>query len=334
MYLYKKVLVVEKDLNLRYEISTLLSEFNYDILFASHATDAFESILNEKPSLIICNTNLGYFSGFDLLEEIKEKQKNFILPPFIFISKEPSYLNIRKAIKLGAVDLVALPFEDNDLEKTIESTLLNFNFLKDNIVKIERKWLSEELHDNIQQIILASLMHLRFLESDVDKLDELSRESFFMTLGFLEKAIEETRSLSHQMHKVITPTNFLEKLSSITSSLEKNNFIIDVILPTTLEFSCSNDELFHLMRVLQELINNIIKHSKAKKVVLKISSSSDFLNIYLKDDGVGFENVEYDNFGLTVVKRRLNKINADFSIESIKNEGVEVQISLSNKVIA
>lgn len=331
MYLYKKVLVVD-NLNSRNDITNMLSDLDYIIIFIDNYFDALEAISNEKPSLIISNVQLGNQSGFEFLRDIKEKYHDILIPPFIFMSEDVSLIDIRRAIKFGAVDLIPLPVQKEELIETLESNLNNFNFIKDAVVKQERNWLSEELHDNIQQIILASLMHLRFLETEAYKLDDLSREAFFMTLSFLEKAIEETRNLSHQMHEVVNSSNFLEKINSIIGLLEKNKILIDVTIPYKFNFYCSNEDLFHLIRSFQELVNNIIKHSKASKVVLSISSSKNSLDILLNDNGVGFSIDEYSNFGLTVVKRRLNKINAEFSIDSEIGKGVTAHINLTSKV--
>ncbi len=332
MYLYKKVLVVNSNVEYNSYLADLLSSSGFSVILANNSFEGVDMLLAKHPDIIICNTELNTTDGFYFLSKFKEFYTNLLEPPFIFISKNTSFSQVSRALKLGVSDYISFPINELEFVKSIETKLEKVNLIKETIIRSERNWLSEELHDNIQQIILASLMHLRYLESDTANLDDISRESYFLTVTYLEKAIEETRGLSHQMQEVISPINFIKKINSIIRLLEMKNISLEVILPEIFDFPCSNDELFQLTRVCQELVNNVIKHSNATKVSLSIKSSSDSLSIILKDNGVGFLLDEFDNFGLTVLKRRLNKINASFSIDSEIGNGVEVNIRLNSNV--
>ena len=147
---------------------------------------------------------------------------------------------------------------------------------------------------------------------------------------FLTKAIEETRNLSHQIAEVITPENFVEKLSEIFSMIDNNNIQLDTFYPKQFIYNCSYDTLFHLYRIVQEIVNNVIKHAKASHLIFDMKCDLNYLFISVEDNGVGFDKDNSDDFGLTSLKRRIDKIDADYTIETSKGNGCTYKIYLGD----
>ena len=83
---------------------------------------------------------------------------------------------------------------------------------------------------------------------------------------------------------------------------------------------------------MQESINNILKHSEAKRAKININKSNEFLNILIEDDGKGFnaENLtlKQNGLGLTGIRERAKMLDAKDEISSIEGEGTRVSLQI------
>lgn len=85
-----------------------------------------------------------------------------------------------------------------------------------------------------------------------------------------------------------------------------------------------------LFRIIQELVNNIIKHSQAEKAEIIFSQSSDGLQIEITDDGIGYEITnESGNHGLYSITQRLKSIGGNFKITKMKSGGTHAKVVLT-----
>ena len=83
--------------------------------------------------------------------------------------------------------------------------------------------------------------------------------------------------------------------------------------------------------IVSELLNNINKHSKAKRAKLTLKQQNNQLHIQVKDNGIGFEispHKTIDGFGLNQIKARINTMKGKFKIDSVPKEGTTVKISV------
>lgn len=175
----------------------------------------------------------------------------------------------------------------------------------------EKIRLSRELHDGIAQDLLA----LRFAfqkqgvaESELYEIDKigtevrnLSHQLMPLTLKMmgLIPAIEE------MCNKLFPMANIEHEI--ITSGIEQR-------LPLTLETS--------LYRILQELVQNIIKHSKANHVIIQLILKNNFINLIVEDNGTGFNQTKSsDGIGMHNLKSRVQMINGNLSYESADGDG-------------
>ena len=101
------------------------------------------------------------------------------------------------------------------------------------------------------------------------------------------------------------------------------------------------DKLFNqeaeinIYRIVQENINNIIKHSEAKNAHIKITKNESSINIAITDDGKGFnhskiydEKKNMEGFGLENIKKRISLLKGDYSIDSSKGTKVLIKIPI------
>lgn len=210
--------------------------------------------------------------------------------------------------------------------------------LKDALAKIktqnklqeQRLEISRDLHDNIGS-------QLTFIISSIDNLKYVSKDINEKLKGKLANISSFTFDTIHQLRDTIWAMNkneitleefygrilsYIEKIKEVKPDLQFNteNTISE-------RFVFSSVEGMNLFRVIQESINNSIKHANAKNIDLSLSQEGKDLSIIIKDDGKGFDlnTVEVGN-GLSNIESRISSIKGTVSIESTVNEGTIISI--------
>jgi signal transduction histidine kinase len=85
-------------------------------------------------------------------------------------------------------------------------------------------------------------------------------------------------------------------------------------------------------RIIQEALNNILKHANATQIFIQIIESSDKITLNIEDDGYGFNtNDSYDGLGLMSMKNRVEALNGTIEIDSKKKKGTHILIEIANK---
>ena len=168
----------------------------------------------------------------------------------------------------------------------------------------ERQRIARELHDGIVQQLGATIIKSRkiFIGSNLPNKDSQD------ILKDLENTSEELRDLSHQMMPraleeglIIALEDLLEStLGALEIAYDFENKNIDESLPRNVEIT--------LYRITQELINNIIKHSRASFIQIQLFQMNDNLILMVEDNGIGLKQKGHKGIGLTNIKTRLNLI--------------------------
>ena len=190
----------------------------------------------------------------------------------------------------------------------------------------ERLRLSNELHDGIANDIAATKM---FVASQY-MINPNNSEMIPQLEAQLDTIYHNTRSLSHTM----TDAMFQEK--SLAESIQ---ILMDKYagkIRTTFDFHSFKDTipstLKHVVfRIVQELVSNAAKHANASQIDVILSEEAKTLIVTVKDDGSGMTQKQIDN-GLTFLRRRLNIIGAEMSINTNKGMGTCIQITISYEV--
>ena len=191
----------------------------------------------------------------------------------------------------------------------------------------ERSRIARELHDGVVQQIGSVILKSRSILAKMNLLD--TKESREM-LEMLENSNQDLRTISHQMMPralkelgIVSALNDLLEnslgYSKINYSLE--HFNIKERLPKKIEIT--------IYRIVQELINNIIKHSKASEVSIQIFNTNNTIILIVEDNGVGFDKkISINGIGLLNISSRLDMVNGDVNFEPSPKSGTLVTIKI------
>ncbi len=177
-----------------------------------------------------------------------------------------------------------------------------------------------ELHDNVGQLLSVVNIQLNML---MHRTPDIFHEQINETKGVVKDAVHEIRSLSKTLNNDVILKNGL--VTSINLELERFNKLSFLDAKFSIDGNerliKSSDEII-IFRILQEFLSNVIKHAKAKKLVVTLYYKEHILEIVASDNGVGFDTKRRtDSSGMETMRSRAELINADFSINSNIGDG-------------
>ena len=176
----------------------------------------------------------------------------------------------------------------------------------------ERKRIAQDLHDDIGSKLSTISLNLFLLNSKKTKED--AKESIIAnTIDINNKAIETARKIAYDLYPAVLE-NFGLKAALEELFLDYNNTnAVKIDFKSNLRFvSTISDHQLQIFRIIQELINNSIKHGKATQIDVSFSSQAGVNKCEYRDNGVGF-----DSLTLNKIKG-LGSINIDSRIKNIK----------------
>lgn len=191
----------------------------------------------------------------------------------------------------------------------------------------ERSELGKELHDNINQILSTTKLYIDMALTETDIREELLQKTY----RNISSAIEEIRMLSKSL---VPPSlgdiGLKEAVSELIESLNISQRIKLKLKTTGIEMVDMPDNIkLMAYRIVQEQVNNIIKHSGATTAEVKLAVSKKMFNITVKDNGIGFDSKRKSNgIGLSNITSRAELHNGKVDVVSSPGKGCTLKVSL------
>lgn len=197
----------------------------------------------------------------------------------------------------------------------------------------ERKRIASDLHDSHVQNLLLLKNKISMLMRRKDTTGPEKEELRDISDGLLS-SMDEIRSISYSLRP-----HEIERFGltdSIGHMIEKVGETSGVIFKTQIEningLLKQDDEVI-LYRIVQECLNNIVKHSQAKTAKIRISKYSDSIEIFIKDDGIGFDIEKLGRqtklgLGLTDIRERVSLLKGEIDIITSPGNGTSIEINI------
>lgn len=192
--------------------------------------------------------------------------------------------------------------------------------------------LSEELHDNIGQLLNSTKLLIGVAQRSL----ESPPETLITANDTLGKAIQELRSLSKSLNKEwLEQFRFMDNLEVEINRLNAARVLqLHLNGPSSLPLP-SNQQII-LFRIVQEVLQNALKHARAKNIFIDIFSHSTSLVIDIRDDGIGCEEGKTKNgMGMINIRHRTGLLGGGVSWQAAAEKGtrVTIQIPLNNSAL-
>jgi two-component system, NarL family, sensor kinase len=188
------------------------------------------------------------------------------------------------------------------------------------------KTISEEIHDNIGQVLSLAKLNLNTLpNSDEPKIQD--------TKNLVSKAITDLRNLSHSMHgDIIAELGLQQSIVNELRIIESTKAFATELKVTGAVFKLNTQKEMVLFRMVQEALHNIVKHSSAANIIVTMQYLPTFFTLTVADNGKGFDltllNEQGNGIGIHSMHNRAKIIGASFNMSSTLGNGTVITIQL------
>lgn len=192
----------------------------------------------------------------------------------------------------------------------------------------EGKRISFELHNSVGQdlLVVKNLIHF----GKKNKINVIEDDKFYETIfDSTSRAIEEVRDILRALHPIqFVNLGLTQAIKSIINGFKNSTKRMFKTRINNIDGIIKNENEIHIYRILQEALNNIIKHSDARKVKIFVNNDENVITISIIDNGKGFDTSivsrQSNGLGLNSLSERVNLLNGEISISSDINNGTEI----------
>ena len=196
------------------------------------------------------------------------------------------------------------------------------------------KNISQEIHDNIGQVLSLAKLNLSTMDPGLPDLEQKINDS----KKLVSQAIRDLRNLSHGLNTdYISDLGLLRAIEHELESIRKTGGYATELITEGTVYSIDKQSELIIFRIIQESLNNIVKHAASQKIIIYLRYRPEELVLSIRDDGKGFDLTplsEPSNFnasfglGIKNMHNRARLIGAGFLISSTLEEGTCVMITV------
>ncbi len=207
-----------------------------------------------------------------------------------------------------------------------------------NYVETERQRISGDIHDSIIQNLTALMYKIELIKKVMDT--DHNRAKLELEAGnkIVKDCIGELRNIIFNLHPMSlddldTKSVFYDFIQKIKTS---TNMIVDFKYKSDVEH-VNNSIVVVLLRIIQELCNNSIKHSGGSRIDINVNISNNLIKIVQSDDGIGYDynlidkpktTTDNTGYGLVLLKEKVGLINGTISVNTKKEGGTEYKLTV------
>jgi signal transduction histidine kinase len=193
----------------------------------------------------------------------------------------------------------------------------------------ERKRIAGDLHDGVGQTMSAAKMNLSSLESRLNFSNEDDRLAFERIVHLIDDSCKEVRTVSHNMMPNALLKNGLSNaVKDFIDKIDSNVLQVNLYSEGLQERLGSNVETV-LYRVIQECVNNVIKHSGANELDISLIKDKDGIAATIEDNGKGFvvaDKEKSGGIGLKNIRTRIGYLKGTVDFDAAPGKGTLVAI--------
>lgn len=179
---------------------------------------------------------------------------------------------------------------------------------------MERQRIAEEIHDNLGSLLVTMSMYGHSLQRASS--EEEAREVGNKIAQMAKQATDEARRISHRLDASSLKHFGLQTAIKDLSSAVMNSGAVTVEANVDIQAELSYETTLNVYRILQELINNTLKHARATRISIDISQiNNQCLSVIYEDNGIGFvmNEVNKKGMGIRNIMARVEKLNAQIT---------------------
>lgn len=332
----KKILVIEDDLDIRDNLTDLLTQESYQVKAAQNGKEGIEAAVNDIPDLIISDIMMPEVNGYEVKEALNRNPVTETIP-FVFLTAMNSKENRRHGLKLGADDYLIKPFTSKEILDVVKTRLARKE-LFDKKYKELKKSISLSLPHELLTPLTAVLGYASILKESIGELNN----------DEIEEYLNGVIDAGERLQSLITRFLLFAKLEMLSKNPNAVNSIVDNLIQSTASITKSvaekiaakyervNDltlslldipiymEKSYFKTIVEEVIDNAFKFSvDGNKVGIISRVSGNEFEIVFKNEGRG------------MTEEQIAKIGAmtQFDRENHEQQGGGLGLALTQQII-
>jgi PAS domain S-box-containing protein len=218
-------------------------------------------------------------------------------------------------------------------EEEIQNSKMQLDLLNKHINEVreeERSVIAREIHDELGQTLASLKLDLIGINEELDEQLQL-KQRINKTIEMVDSSIKTVRKISSALRpQILDELGLASAMEWLANDFKKRSGLKCKLELQEVEELDSNISIA-LFRIFQAAMTNIVLHSGAKSVAVKLGMNNELLILSVKDDGIGISQ-EYihspKSFGIVGMKERTKQINGTFEIHSEINIGTEIRITV------
>src|SRR5690625_1075877 len=294
-----------------------LEDFPQSNLYYQNYIQMYDSFLKEDVSTKVVELNKKYKAEERerklLQQELRSEQfKNlFIASLAIALILIIIFISFRRRQKMKFL-VQEKTHESNKLQAWIKGE------------SAERNRVSKELHDGVASLIGAAKMHL---ETSLYLENEKKENQIKKVIQILTDTHQDIRSVAHDLMPIAIQNQglWLAIKNYASLCLEEKETVIEID-NALYEIKGNPLKELTLYRIIQEVIQNIIKHANANKVQFKCIKKNSLIEIHIIDNGIGYDYLNENSFGIKGLKDKVQYLNATINLIANPNQGSDLYI--------
>lgn len=196
----------------------------------------------------------------------------------------------------------------------------------------ERQRIAIDLHDRLGSMLSTVKLLFSALQAKFDKTDKDGLGQYEKASDLLDESCQEVRRVSHNLSTgLVSSLGLKNALEELCSGVNQSGLIKCKLLIYGLDESLESQTEIGIYRIIQETLNNTLKHSKASKVTVQVNRLDESLSVTIEDNGVGFnpERVKAKGgMGLRNLEMRAQKLFGQYHIDSRPGRGSIAMIEI------
>ncbi|MBK8054829.1 MAG: sensor histidine kinase [Saprospiraceae bacterium] len=329
------------------EVYALSGRHREGFLYLKKYTALNDSILNKSRHESLTNLAMKYGtkdikSNIELLKIEKEfadernraqRRTLYILAIGLFVVTISIYFIVKfYDQRISTARIISEQKEEINHQKIRElEDNLKMNSMRSVITgqEIERERIAKDLHDSLGGLLSTIKLQFDNVRSKKQELADLKEYNHAHKL--LDTAVDEVRTISRNLQPgSLHDLGLVSAIKDLINRFEGDGYPeIDF---QYYEMPEKMDKMISLLvyRIIQELLNNSLKHAQAKEILIQINTEDNELVIQYEDDGVGFDqnNLKRKGMGLENIKSRVNYMHGSLIMDSKQDEGMSVLIRI------
>lgn len=323
----------------------MYQEANLTLLKYIQIDDSLEVLLNKED----INKNIDKFEKKEIREdkidlaknqrifELKSRRSNFTMISLLFgvgaILIAVFIIILFYQQRLGANEIILKQRDEintqkiKDLENTL--TLQNMKSMLQG-QEDERERIAKDLHDSLGGLL--STIKLRFDKLEYDHSEQVTGPDFNKVHELIDVACKEVRNISQDLRPgALENLGLKEALHDLINRYNRNSgpeiflqtYGLNNPIPINSEISTQ------AYRIIQELLNNAVKHAHATEIIVQVQSDDNILEITVEDNGIGYLTTEVKKgMGLDNISSRVQYLGAEISTDTKPGEGTSVVVTI------